>query len=90
MHWYWWLLAAVVGLLVGWLAGLPYKSDHKTSKLVINLIIGVAGGLLGTFVFWLMSALLLTQLIGVLLLAAAGSILLLWMLNRVKNDNTKA
>jgi uncharacterized membrane protein YeaQ/YmgE (transglycosylase-associated protein family) len=86
MQWYWWLLAAAVGLIIGWLAGMPYKKDinRVISKLIINLILGTVGGLLGAFLYLLMRTLLLTQIIGVIIMSAVGAIILLWLLARVK------
>ena len=85
MLWYWWLLAAAVGVLIGWLAGIPYKKEkHDTSNLIINLILGAVGGLLGALLYLLLKTLLLTQIVGIIIMAAVGSIVLLWLLSRVK------
>ena len=85
MQWYWWLLAAVIGLAIGWLAGMPYKKENtKISNLVVNLILGGVGGLLGALLYLLMYTLLSKPIFGVFIMSSVGAIILLWLLTRIK------
>lgn len=49
-----WIIAILVGALVGWLASLVMKTDTEQGPL-LNIVIGIVGGLLGALVFgeWL-------------------------------------
>lgn len=71
----------LIGLVAGWLAGILTKG--KDFGLLGNLIVGVVGALLGGFVFGILG-IAAWGLIGRLLIATAGSILLLYLLRFVR------
>lgn len=49
-----WIVAILVGALVGWLASMVMKTDAEQGPLM-NIVIGIVGGLLGALIFgrWL-------------------------------------
>ncbi len=72
----------MIGLAAGWLAG-KLMTD-QSSSLVGNLAIGVIGAVLGGFIFPLVG-LSTTGLLGSLICATAGAILLLFLLQKFGN-----
>ncbi len=76
-----WLVspAIVIGLIAGWLAGKIIKG--KGFGLVGNLIVGVIGALLGSFLFGLLGT---DGLIGSLVSGLVGAIISLWIVGVVK------
>ena len=73
MYFVWYLL---LGLASGWIANLIVKGDG--SGLIINLIVGLVGGVLGG---WLLSffGLVAAGTLGSLVTAVIGAIVLLWI-----------
>lgn len=71
----------LIGLVAGWLAGMLTKG--RDFGLFGNLIVGVIGALLGSFVFGILG-IAAWGLIGRLLIATAGSVLLLYLLRFVR------
>ena len=69
----------LIGLAAGWLAGEIMKSRRG---LVANLVVGVVGAVIGGFLGNLVG-LAATGLIGSLILATLGAVVLLWILSRV-------
>lgn len=72
--------AVVIGLAAGWLAGIALHG--KGFGLLGNLIVGVAGALIGGFVFRIVG-LAPTSLLGQLISATAGAIILLLLVGVV-------
>ena len=77
MYLIWFLL---IGLIAGWLAGMIVRGAHL--GLLGNLVVGVIGALLGGFLFRLVG-LGPTSLLGQLIAATVGAVLLLAILPRV-------
>ncbi len=77
-HFIWFL---IIGLLAGWFAGLIMK--RKGFGFGGNLIIGVLGAIIGGFAFGLLG-LSAHSLLGSLIMATAGAVLLLFLLNLAK------
>jgi len=75
------ILFLLIGLAAGWLAGEIMKSKRG---LLANLVIGVVGAFIGGFLGKVVG-LAATGLIGGLILATLGAVILLWILNRVKD-----
>jgi uncharacterized membrane protein YeaQ/YmgE (transglycosylase-associated protein family) len=73
----------LIGLVAGWLAGLITKG--KDFGLLGNLIVGVIGALLGSFVFGLLG-ITAWGLLGRLVVATAGAVLLLYLLRFVRGS----
>ena len=70
--------AILLGLLAGWLAGQIWKGS--SFGLLGNLIVGVIGSVLGSFTAGLIG-LKATGIVGELVVAVAGAILFLWLVN---------
>jgi len=70
----------VIGLVAGWLASLITKREGK--GIVSYLIIGVIGALLGGFLFRLLH-LVAYGLIGELVVATVGAVILLFVLRKI-------
>ncbi len=45
-----WIVAIIVGALIGWVASLIMKTDEQQGALA-NIVIGIIGSLLGKFLF---------------------------------------
>ena len=71
----------LIGLIAGWLAGMLTKGSDF--GLLGNLIVGVVGALLGSFVFGLLG-ITAWGLLGRLVIATAGAILLLYLIRFVR------
>ena len=74
----WFLL---IGVLAGFLASQIMKGPRLS--LVGNLILGVIGALLGGFLFGLLG-LTANTLLGSLVTATAGAVLLIWLVGRAR------
>ena len=72
----WFLL---IGLAAGWLAGLLTRG--RDLGLVNDLIVGVLGAFLGGFLFWIIG-LSATGLIGSLIMATVGAVLVLFLIRK--------
>jgi uncharacterized membrane protein YeaQ/YmgE (transglycosylase-associated protein family) len=70
----------VIGLVAGWLASLITKRERK--GIVSYLIIGVVGALLGGFLFRMLH-LVAYGLLGELVIATVGAVILLFVLRKV-------
>ena len=73
----------LIGLVAGWLAGILTKG--RDFGLLGNLIVGVLGALLGSFVFGLLG-ITAWGLLGRLVIATAGAVLLLYVLRFVRRS----
>lgn len=78
MHLLYFLL---IGLVAGWLAGQIMKG--KGFGWLGNLIVGCVGAFIGGFVFDLLN-ITAHGLLGSLVAALAGALILLWIINQVK------
>lgn len=74
----WFLL---IGLAAGWLAGQMMKGG--SSGLLSDLIVGVIGAMLGGFLFDLLGV-HFAGIMGSLLTATIGAMLLIWLLRKIK------
>ena len=73
----------VIGLLAGWLAGLITKGGGF--GLLGDLIVGVIGSLLGSFVFGVLG-IYAESLVGRLLLSVIGAVLLLYLIRFIRRS----
>ena len=72
---------ALIGIAAGWLASQVMKGSG--SGLVVDLIVGVIGALLGGFLFGLFG-ISAAGLLGQLVVATVGAIVLLWLLRIIR------
>ena len=70
---------ALIGVLAGYIAGKLMKG--RGFGLFINLLLGIAGALLGGFLFNLLGIQIVDGLLGSLITAAAGAVLVLWVIS---------
>ncbi|HEV3145877.1 MAG TPA: GlsB/YeaQ/YmgE family stress response membrane protein [Gemmataceae bacterium] len=69
----------LIGLVAGWLAGLVVKG--RGLGLLADIIVGIIGAIIGGYLFgWLNISLPVTGLLGSLITATVGAILLLFVL----------
>ena len=74
------ILFLLIGLAAGWLAGRIMK---KQRGMLVNLGVGVIGAYIGGFLGNLLG-LTPTSIIGSLLMATLGAVVLLWILSKLK------
>ena len=72
----------IIGLVAGWLAGLIYKGSGF--GLLGNLVVGVIGSFLGKFLFRAIGISISRGLIGELIPALAGALVLLFVIHLIK------
>lgn len=75
-----WISFLFIGLIAGFLAEKAMKRDHG---LLTNLLVGVVGAYLGAFIFSLLG-LQAGGLIGALVVATIGAVVLLALLGMIK------
>lgn len=78
MHLIWFLL---IGLIAGWLAG---KVMNSRAGLLANLVIGVLGAFLGGFLFRFLGISAGHNLLGSLITAFAGAIVLIALVRLIR------
>jgi uncharacterized membrane protein YeaQ/YmgE (transglycosylase-associated protein family) len=76
-----WIISLIMGGVVGWLASIIMKTNAQMG-LVANVLVGVAGSLLG---FWIAGLLGLAPAGGILrfVVALVGAVLLIFILGRL-------
>ena len=73
-------LFLIIGALAGWLAA---KFMNKSQGLLMNLIVGIVGAYIGGFLGG-MIGISATSQVGLLVVATAGAVILLWILGKLK------
>ncbi|MFM9883021.1 MAG: GlsB/YeaQ/YmgE family stress response membrane protein [Burkholderiales bacterium] len=76
-----WIVSLIIGGIVGWLASIVMKTNAQMG-LIANVLVGVAGSLLG---FWITGLLGIEPTGGILrfLVALGGAVLLIFILGKV-------
>jgi uncharacterized membrane protein YeaQ/YmgE (transglycosylase-associated protein family) len=74
----------IVGLIAGWLAGKIMKG--KGFGLVGDLVVGVLGAIVGSWIFWALG-LGVYGILGSIVVALIGALLLLYIVRLVKKRN---
>lgn len=72
----------IIGLIAGWLAGKIMRG--KSFGLVGNMIVGVAGALVGGFLFSLLNIQTTLGIIGELIAAVVGAMLLIYLISLIR------
>lgn len=78
MSWLWWI---IIGAVAGWLAGKLMRGGGF--GFLINFLVGIAGAVIGGWVFGLLG-IAAGGVIGSLVTALVGAILLLWIISLFK------
>lgn len=76
-----WVSFIIIGILVGWVAGLITKG--KGHGLIGNLIVGVVGAIAGGFMFDLLNIQIGGQF-GSFIMAVLGAVVVLYLLKMLK------
>lgn len=79
------LLSLVIGIVAGWLAGEIWRGYGF--GLVGNLIVGIIGALLGTWLFSLLG-IAAGGIVGTLVMAFIGALILLFIVNMIARSTT--
>jgi uncharacterized membrane protein YeaQ/YmgE (transglycosylase-associated protein family) len=77
--------AIIIGILAGWIAE---KVMHRNHGLITNLIVGLVGALLGSFVAGMLG-IDFGGWVGSLIISALGAVLLLFILGLVKRPSVR-
>ena len=80
MEFLWFLL---IGAAAGWLAGQIMKSN--SGDLLTNIIVGVIGSILGGGICHVAGVFPAGGLLGSLLVATLGAVLLIWLLRKIRS-----
>ena len=71
-----WILSLLIGALAGWIAG---KLMHSKGGLLRNIILGIVGGAVGSFLASLLGLYAKTFSIGGLLISVVGACVVIWI-----------
>lgn len=71
-----WVLAIIIGGVAGWIAEQIMKSEHG---LLTNIILGIVGAVVGNFLLMLIFGTTAGGIIGQLIVAVLGAVLLIWI-----------
>lgn len=75
------IVSIFIGALAGFIAGKIMKNDHG---LLLNIIIGLVGGVLGSWIFSQLELTVSDTFWGQLLVGTAGAVVLLFILSLFK------
>lgn len=75
-----WIMTIILGALAGWIAERIMKSDHT---LLLNIVLGIVGALLGNWLFRLLFDATLGGIIGQLIVAVIGAVILIWLVRAI-------
>lgn len=72
----------LIGIFAGYIAGRLVKG--RGFGLIVNLILGIGGAFLGSFLFGLFNISMVDGLLGSLITATLGAVVLLWLVNLIR------
>ncbi|MGP9803783.1 MULTISPECIES: GlsB/YeaQ/YmgE family stress response membrane protein [unclassified Paracoccus (in: a-proteobacteria)] len=75
-----WIMTIILGALAGWIAERIMKGDHT---LLLNIVLGIVGALLGNWLFRLLFDATLGGIIGQLIVAVIGAVILIWLVRAI-------
>lgn len=76
------LYAILLGGLAGWLTGRIMRGEGY--GIIVNIILGIAGGIIGSFVFGLLGF-STSSIIGELITAVVGAAILVFIVRKIAN-----
>ena len=79
------LATIIIGALAGWLGSTLYKGNSL--GLLWNIIVGIAGVFIGTWLFGVVGISLGSGWISAIITGAIGAIVLLFVINLIKGKN---
>ena len=77
-----WIMTIILGGLAGWIAENVMKFD---TGLMMNIILGIAGAIVGNFLLQVILGFTIGGLIGQLVIAVGGACLLIYAYRAIKN-----
>ena len=77
-----WLLWIIIGAAAGWLAGKIMRGGGF--GFLLNLLVGIAGAIVGGWLFDLLKITIAGPLVGSLITSLVGAVLLLWIISLFK------
>ena len=80
---YSWLYIIIVGSIAGWIGGQVMKG--ASYGIIGNIVIGIIGSFIGGWLFDFLKIDTPNNMVGSIITAAAGAIVLLWVAKLVKN-----
>ncbi|MBW7055258.1 GlsB/YeaQ/YmgE family stress response membrane protein [Paracoccus bogoriensis] len=75
-----WIMTIILGALAGWIAERIMKSNHT---LLLNIVVGIVGALLGNWLFRLLFDATLGGIVGQLIVAVIGAVILIWLVRAI-------
>ena len=75
------LAAVLIGAIAGFIGG---KIMNKGMGLLVCILVGIVGGFLGSWLFSIIGLPVSTSFWGQLLVGTVGSVVLLWIVSRLK------
>jgi uncharacterized membrane protein YeaQ/YmgE (transglycosylase-associated protein family) len=82
-----WVLAIIIGGVAGWIAEQIMKTEHG---LLTNIILGIVGAVVGNFLLMLIFGATMGGIIGQLIVAVIGAVLLIWIWQLIRGRRTTA
>lgn len=80
-----WVLAIIIGGVAGWIAEQIMKTEHG---LLTNIILGIVGAVVGNFLLLLIFGATMGGVIGQLIVAVIGAVLLIWIWQLIRGRRT--
>jgi uncharacterized membrane protein YeaQ/YmgE (transglycosylase-associated protein family) len=80
-----WVLAIIIGGVAGWIAEQIMKTEHG---LLTNIILGIVGAVVGNFLLMLIFGATMGGIIGQLIVAVIGAVLLIWIWQLIRGRRT--
>jgi len=74
----------IVGLIAGWLAGLVMKGGGY--GIIVDILLGILGGWLGGWIFGRLGIWPAGGMIGSIVVAFVGAVILVWITRLLKKD----
>jgi uncharacterized membrane protein YeaQ/YmgE (transglycosylase-associated protein family) len=76
----WWI---VVGLIAGWLAGKVMKGGGY--GVLMDIVLGIVGAIVGGWIFGLLGGFPFGGMLGTIVVAFAGAVILLYLVRLIKS-----
>ena len=74
-----WIMTLVIGGIAGWIASL-FVGTSESQGIILNVVVGIIGAFIGSFVFGLLGITAEGNILGNLITATVGAVILLSIL----------